>query len=511
MKKKVLALLLAVLLAVGTLPMAASAEEEFVIENGRLIAYNGPGGDVVIPEGVTTVATNLLSNDPRITSITVPGSMQVVSAWIGNNNPNMTSITFNEGVQQIVGCVGAHCEKLDTINFPSTIHDLAYPGALSFADSPNIRNVNIAPGNTSLYIEDGMVLSKSGPDVSYLPLTYLFRCVSDKSGIVKIPEGVTDLSYYAFLGYSNITGFQFPSTLKTIFGLAFSGCTSLTTLEIPEGITNLEVLAFNNIPNLKTLKIPSTIEPFVETFPNPWFDDVTLKSLQDIYYNGTKEEWLKVCIDADKVSDADVTVHCTDGDILPNEPDTPTPTPTPDPDPEKPPVGNFTDVPAGEYYAEPVKWAVENKITQGETSTTFAPNKTCTRGQIVTFLWRANGEPEPASTANPFVDVKSGEYYYKAMLWAKEKGITSGIDDTHFAPDAACNRAQAVTFLWRANNEPASSGGSFSDVKNGEYYTDAVKWAVQNGITNGETSTTFAPNKTCTRGQIVTFLYRDKT
>lgn len=176
----------------------------------------------------------------------------------------------------------------------------------------------------------------------------------------------------------------------------------------------------------------------------------------------------------------------------------------------RPTVGGFDDVFEGEYYAEPVKWAVENKITAGETDTTFAPGKTCTRGQIVTFLWRANGEPEPASAANPFTDVKAGDYYYKAMLWAKEKGITSGTDDTHFSPNAACSRAQAVTFLWRANGEPAGTGSTFGDVKDGEYYTEAVKWATGEGITSGDTSTTFAPNKNCTRGQIVTFLYRDK-
>ena len=179
-------------------------------------------------------------------------------------------------------------------------------------------------------------------------------------------------------------------------------------------------------------------------------------------------------------------------------------------DGETTPPANFTDVESGAFYEDAVKWAVENKITQGETDTTFAPNKTCTRGQIVTFLWRANGSPEPSSTANPFVDVKSGEYYYKAMLWAKEKGITSGTDATHFSPNAACNRAQAVTFLWRANNQPAGGNSSFGDVKEGEYYTEAVKWAVAFGITQGETDTTFAPGKSCTRGQIVTFLYRDK-
>lgn len=171
--------------------------------------------------------------------------------------------------------------------------------------------------------------------------------------------------------------------------------------------------------------------------------------------------------------------------------------------------GVFADVPSGSYCWDAVAWAVENHITNGTSNTTFSPNGPCDRGQIVTFLWRANGSPEPASAVNPFVDVKSGDYCYKAVLWASEQGITSGTDATHFSPRTPCNRAQAVTFLWRTNGRPAGSGG-FSDVADGQFYTEAVKWAVEKNITSGTSPTTFSPNQSCTRGQIVTFLYRDK-
>ena len=173
----------------------------------------------------------------------------------------------------------------------------------------------------------------------------------------------------------------------------------------------------------------------------------------------------------------------------------------------------FEDVVIGSYYEQPVQWAVEKGITNGYgNDTIFNPEGTCTRGQIVTFLWRANGSPEPASLENPFTDVPSNEYYYKAVLWAVENGITAGYgSDTIFNPDGACTRAQVATFMWRAAGKPDMSGAvnPFADLEEGSFYYDAVLWAVENGITNGYGSAdTFCPDITCTRGQIVTFLYR---
>lgn len=170
----------------------------------------------------------------------------------------------------------------------------------------------------------------------------------------------------------------------------------------------------------------------------------------------------------------------------------------------------FADIKESEYYYEPVLWAGAKGITNGMTPTEFMPDKICTRGQIVTFLWRAKGEPEPAATNNPFTDVKSGDYFYKAVLWAVEEGITNGTGAGVFSPNADCTRGQVATFLWRSMGEPApnSQSHSFTDIKKGEYYYDAVLWAVEHGVTNGTSPTTFAPGSPCTRGQIVTFLYR---
>ena len=168
----------------------------------------------------------------------------------------------------------------------------------------------------------------------------------------------------------------------------------------------------------------------------------------------------------------------------------------------------FMDVSANAYYADAVKWAVDKGITSGTSTTTFSPNMSCTRAQMVTFLWRANGSPK-ATGSNPFVDVSSSAYYYDAVLWAVEKGITSGTSATTFAPDATVTRGQTVTFLWRANGSPAVTGSSFTDVAADAYYASAVAWAVSENITAGTGSNLFSPGSNCTRAQIVTFLYRD--
>ena len=175
----------------------------------------------------------------------------------------------------------------------------------------------------------------------------------------------------------------------------------------------------------------------------------------------------------------------------------------------------FKDVPAGKFYTDAVLWAVGRnpQITNGYSDGTFRPDLTCTRAQVVTFLWRAKGCPEPTSTRNPFTDVKSSDYFYKAVLWAAENGVTTGKTATTFDPNGECTRAHVITFLWRVEGKPTPSSASvpFTDVPTGKYYTTAVLWALQKGITTGRTANTFGPDDACTRGHVVTFLYRDMT
>ena len=175
---------------------------------------------------------------------------------------------------------------------------------------------------------------------------------------------------------------------------------------------------------------------------------------------------------------------------------------------EVPPI--FSDVVPDAFYSEPLDYCHARGWVTGVTESTFAPGNACVRAQVVTFLWRAAGCPEPTATSNPFVDVKETDFYYSAVLWAVENGITNGTDATHFSPMGVCNRAQVVTFLWRAFGQPESGSAEqpFTDVAAGSWYEQPVLWAVENGITAGMTATAFGPAADCNRAQIVTFLYR---
>ena len=176
-----------------------------------------------------------------------------------------------------------------------------------------------------------------------------------------------------------------------------------------------------------------------------------------------------------------------------------------------PQTGVFVDVATGSYYEDAVDWAVGNGITQGTDATHFSPDGICTRAQAVTFLWRAAGSPKPETRTMPFTDIPAGSYYYDAVLWAVENGITKGISDTAFSPNMTCTRAQIVAFLWRSEKSPAAgTANPFADVKSTAYYADAVLWATKEDITKGTTNTTFSPDADCTRSQIVTFLWRCK-
>lgn len=170
----------------------------------------------------------------------------------------------------------------------------------------------------------------------------------------------------------------------------------------------------------------------------------------------------------------------------------------------------FLDISEEDYYFDAVLWADQEGITNGTSETTFSPGQSCTRAQIVTFLWRAMSEPEVSDAVLPFVDVKEEGYYYQAVLWAYQNRITQGTDASHFSPDQTCTRGQIVTFLWRAMHEPecALTQIPFTDVKQGDYFCQPVLWAYERQITKGVSETAFGPKLDCTRGQVVTFLFR---
>ena len=172
------------------------------------------------------------------------------------------------------------------------------------------------------------------------------------------------------------------------------------------------------------------------------------------------------------------------------------------------PANPFTDVADSDWYFNAVMWAKDAGVTGGKTASSFAPNEGCTRAQVVTFLWAAAGKPEPKSSYNPFTDVRRSDWFYKPVLWARENGITSGISPTVFGTDAPCTRAQVATFLWAAMGKPAANGSSpFIDVADSDWYGTPITWASEKGIAGGIGNGMFGANNTCTRAQVVTFLY----
>lgn len=195
----------------------------------------------------------------------------------------------------------------------------------------------------------------------------------------------------------------------------------------------------------------------------------------------------------------------------PQTSETPAPSETVTPSPSQE-LSNmpFTDVEMKEWYYDPVLWAFDHKITAGTSATTFSPESSCSRAEVMTFLWRANGSPKTIIRNNPFRDVSADDYFYDAILWAVSRGITSGTSENTFSPDKTCTRAQVMTFLWCAKNSPAPGvySNNFTDVDKDEYYYEPVCWAVNNTITAGTSKTTFGPEENCTRAQVMTFLWQ---
>ena len=272
--------------------------------------------------------------------------------------------------------------------------------------------------------------------------------------------------------------------LYYVYGIserAFSHCTSLRRVTFRAGICTIDKWAFEDCCALESITIPETLE----TVSEGAFSGCS--SLKKIYYMGSEEDWKKISIkkDNEELLSAQIVYNYRSP--------------------------GFKDVKYKSYFSDPVLWAVENGITKGTTEKTFSPSDVCTRGQIVTFLWRAAGSPEPKNKKCPFTDVKPSDYYYDAVLWAEENGITEGTSKTTFSPSDPCTRGQIVTFLWRASGspEPKNTNCPFGDVAKDKFYHSCVLWAVGNGVTEGTSKTMFSPADFCTRAQVVTFLYRD--
>ncbi|MBQ9664137.1 MAG: leucine-rich repeat protein, partial [Oscillospiraceae bacterium] len=380
-------------------------------------AFAGCSGlkNAVIPEGITSIGADAFKDCSNVTSLTIPGSVTNIGYWAFSG-----------------------CKGLKTAG--PTGEGYGY----EFGWTENI------------------------PDNAFQGCSTLTS--------VTIPESVTSIGNNAFSHCYDIMSISIPGRVTSIGDEAFLWCIYLKSITIPASVKSIGEGAFarcNSLNNITFLGSPPAIA-----------SDTTFENVTANAYYPTRMGW----------TESDCQDYGGDLTWIPVE--------------NNPKFNDVTDREA--YYYVPVYWAVDRGITSGTSSTTFSPSKTCTRGQIVTFLWKAMGSPEPYRLNNPFTDVSSDDYFFKPVLWARLNGITSGTSSATFSPGNPCTRGQIVTFLWRAmgSPEPKWSYNPFTDVSSDDYFFKAVLWARENDITSGTSAKTFSPGKACTRAQAMTFLYK---
>ncbi len=525
---------------------------------------------ITIPSSVTSIGESAFLICSVLTSITIPSSVTSIGEYAFCRCSGLTSIMIPSSVTSIGNGAFRYCSGLTSITIPSSVTSI---GDGAFYGCSGLTGIWVDSNNTT-YASDnnGVLFNKNITTLIRCPAGYsgaytipssvtsirdsaFHNCSSLTS--ITIPSGVTSISYYAFWNCSSLISITIPSSVTSISSYAFSLCSGLRSVRFCGNVPNIGDNAFYEV--VATAYYPAGNSTWTDKVKQnyggnltwtPWtptdgaaaapevrglhtgrtdggtvsFSELTPGAQYVLIVSRDKNSDLlasgNLLFIAQAAADADGTLTFTpapqeaaanafiglygQGETISGgyEPC----------DGINCPGKAFADMPAkGNWAHDPIDWAVSNEITNGTSASTFSPEEGCTRAQVVTFLWRAAGQPAPASSTNPFTDVKPGAYYYNAVLWAVEKGITNGTSDTTFSPDETCTRAQIVTFLWRYEGQPVptSTDNPFADVKTSAYFGSAVLWAVETGITNGTSATTFAPEDTCTRAQVVTFLYRN--
>ena len=449
---------------------------------------------IYLPDGLRSIGTYAFCNTP-LTSIELPDSVELAQG-VFYDCTKLSSVKLPAELEEVNPLLFEGCTSLKSIDLPESLRII---GRQAFSHS----------GLTAIEIPDSVTVIGDNAFCECMALEYVKLPASleeagwccfqdcDKLSTIVMPEGIdTNFGQWFFLSCDSLTDIDFHTS--PIIGMAmYANCNGLTNLNIPDCVTTISGFAFDYCENLSYVTIPASVTEFGA---KPFHDCPKLKALAfrgdapafheytfldttvTCYYPAGNDTWTE---EVRQSYNGEVT-------WIPYE------------------VLPFTDVPVNQFYYDSVAWALDGEITNGISATEFGPTSGCNRAQAVTFLWRAAGSPAPTSTENPFVDVEKGSFYEQAVLWAVEKGITNGIDATHFAPNKSCNRATIVTFLYRAFENPAveTAENPFSDVPVDDWFTAPVLWAVKQGITNGMGDGTFGVNSICNRAQMVTFLYR---
>ena len=543
-------------------------------EKTRLIQCpGGLSGTYAIPDSVTSIGDYAFYGCSSLTSIIIPDSVTSIGNRAFMDCTSLTSVTIPDGVTSIGGRAFEDCTSLTSITIPkrvTSIGDKAFGSCNSLkvvaflGEKPSINSSAFAGVTADAYYPESLdsdsswkksgALSGYGGTLNWKPWYTLgdnLFCEHVLEDTVVPPTCTWGYTLHkCACGYSYRTDFEpgcghdmitdaaVPATCTETGLTEGSHCSRcdykiaqevtpklghdmITDAAVPATCTETGLTEGSHCSRCDYKVAQQTTPKLGHDWGDPvyeWADDhsaitATRVCKRDPDHAETENGVVTSAVTKEATYDAEGEITYTATFANPAfEPQTavvslprlerPTPTPAENP---------FADIRDSAYYHDPVLWAVANNVTNGTSDSTFSPDEGCTRAQVVTFLWRAAGKPDPASSENPFSDVKEGAYYYNAVLWAVENGITNGTSDKTFSPDETCTRAQIVTFLWRYEEQPAPAGTSnpFADVKPSAYFGSAVLWAVEKGITNGTSATTFDPEDTCTRAQVVTFLYWD--
>ncbi len=415
-------------------------------------AFSGAGmHTMTIPKSVTAIGEGAFSKCPILGRVEIPKGVTRIEKSVFESS-GVEAVTFRETLTYIGDRAFIHCNELRELEIPESV---TYIGEEAFAFCTRITSLTLPKKLTTIQKRA------------------FYECLGLTS--VTIPEGVTSIGEQAFCSCFKLEGLTLPDSVTSIGKEAFAFCNCLESVTIPVNVTSIGDLAFNGCKGLHEIRFKGSAPSFG---PNAF-----KKLTATVYYPENDPTWTEA---VRRSYGGDITWVGYFGNP-------------------------FRDVKESKYYYDAVMWAISQDppITSGTDPHHFSPNQTCTRAQVVTFLWTACGQPEPEGVESPFLDVKEGKYYYKAVLWAVENDITSGMTADTFGTNEPCARAQVVTFLWTAcgRPEPGGSTNPFQDVAEDKFYYKAVLWAVENGITSGLTKDSFGPNQTCTRAQVVTFLY----
>ena len=448
---------------------------------------------IYLPEGLRSIGTFAFSGTP-LTSIDIPDSVEL-SQGAFYYCTELASVKLPAKLEEIISLLFQGCTSLKSIDLPESLRII---GRQAFSLS----------GLTAIEIPDGVTVIGENAFYECMDLEYVklpasleetgWRCFQDcdKLSTIVMPEGIDpDFTQCCFLSCDSLTDIDFH-TAPTIGYAMYQNCDGLTNLVIPDCVTSIGMQAFAFCDNLIYATVPASVTTFDAKvfYECPKLGAIAFRGDAPAFHEFAFEDTTVTCYyPADNATWTEEVRQSYNGEVtwIPYE------------------VLPFTDVPVNTFYYAPVDWAVDNGITNGATATAFDPNGQCQRGQIVTFLWRAAGCPV-VEAENPFTDVKETDFYYDAVLWAVDQGITNGTTATTFSPFKVCTRAEVVTFLWRVNGslKVETTEQFFADVNSGDFFYHAAQWAYAAGIANGIDSTHFAPYSVCNRAQVVTFLYR---